>query len=146
MARGKANGVKMDILSLARKFALLDLEKKRLQDALSRVQRELESVEGDLLEAFADEGMKKIELADIGRVVHVHKQMWARAADGNKEALHAALRRYGLDDLIIETVNTSTLSSYVREQQREGVELPDDLAATIVIADKHSIRTRAAVE
>lgn len=133
-----------DVIQLARQFATLDQRKKALKEELEHLEGQLADIEGGLLEAFASEGLRKIELDDMGIVVHVHKQMWARAAEDANEALCAALRRHDLGDLVKTTVNTMTLSSYVREQSRDGAELPEDIAATIVITDKFSVRTRKA--
>lgn len=43
----------------------------------------------------------------------------------NRPALHVWLQETGNESLITETVNAQTLKSFIKEQQKSGVEVPD---------------------
>lgn len=57
----------------------------------------------------------------------VLSQVSVKTPPENKLALWEWLRGHDAAELITETVNSSTLSAYVREQMREGEAYPSDL-------------------
>lgn len=137
--------VSSSVIRLAREYATLDARKKELEDELDTIKERLGELEPSLLEAFANEQVSgSIKLKDVGRSVYVHRQLWARAISGREAALHAALTRHGLGDMVRETVSTQTLSAWVREQEKLGEELPRDVQEALDARIIHSIRTRRA--
>lgn len=54
-------------------------------------------------------------------------QVTVKTPADNKMALWGWLRKHGAEHLITETVNSSTLAGYVREQMRQGEDYPNDL-------------------
>jgi hypothetical protein len=57
----------------------------------------------------------------------VLSQVSVKTPSENKLALWEWLRKHDAAELITETVNSSSLAAYVREQMREGEEYPSDL-------------------
>ena len=67
----------------------------------------------------------------------------ASAVSGKKEALYSSLKNAGYGDLVVETVNPSSLSAFVKEQISENEnELPEWLAGLINIFEKNTVSTR----
>ncbi len=69
----------------------------------------------------------------------------ASAVAGVKESLYAVLREQGFGDLIYETVNANSLSSFVNDQISEnGEELPDWLEGLVNVYDQTTVSVRKA--
>lgn len=98
-------------------------------------------LESDLLEQFQADGINQVKAAD--GTVFLHRQLWASAAGGNHTALNLALRSNGLEALVEEKVNSHRLSAYVREEEKEGRELPASLKAAIKVSEVFQIRVRS---
>lgn len=69
----------------------------------------------------------------------------ASAVGGSKEELYIALKSQGFGDLVYETVNANSLSSFVKEQIEEnGDALPDWLNGLVNVFDKTTVGVRKA--
>ena len=69
----------------------------------------------------------------------------ANAAPGRKDELFDALRAEGYGDMITETVNANSLSSFVKEQIAEnGDELPGWLHGLVNVFEKTTVGVRKA--
>ena len=69
----------------------------------------------------------------------------ANAAPGRKDELFDALRAEGYGDMITETVNANSLSSFVKEQIAEnGDELPSWLHGLVNVFEKTTVGVRKA--
>lgn len=69
----------------------------------------------------------------------------ASAVAGTKEELYTALRQQGFGELVYETVNANSLSSFVKEQIEEnGDALPDWLIGLVNVYDKTTVGVRKA--
>ena len=67
----------------------------------------------------------------------------ASAVSGKKEELYSSLKNAGYGDLVVETVNPSSLSAFVKEQISENEnELPEWLGGLINIFEKNTVSTR----
>jgi len=71
----------------------------------------------------------------------------ASAVAGSKEELYAALRAQGYGDLVYETVNANSLSSFVKERIEEsGDALPEWLIGLVNVFDKTTVGVRKATK
>ena len=69
----------------------------------------------------------------------------ANAAPGRKDELFDALRAGGYGDMITETVNANSLSSFVKEQIAENCdELPSWLHGLVNVFEKTTVGVRKA--
>lgn len=103
-------------------YDALDVIRKQLHKALEDVSRIT------IPEFMAEEGVKSTSLEDIGYRFTVSQKVSASIAPDKKDAAYAWLRETGNAVIITETVNASTLSSFVRKRvQDEGLEVPEDL-------------------
>lgn len=94
-----------------RDFIRLKQRKAELEAELKGVEAEIREAQDDLLAQFADAG-RTSETVD-GYTVYRHPQLWASPAEGARVELVDALRETGHAELT--TVNSQTLSSFVRE-------------------------------
>ena len=69
----------------------------------------------------------------------------ASAVAGSKEELYSALRDQGYGDLVYETVNANSLSSFVKERIEENEDtLPDWLTGLVNVFEKTTVGVRKA--
>ena len=67
----------------------------------------------------------------------------ASAAAGVRDSLYAALKGNGFGDLVYETVNANSLSSFVKEQiEGNGDALPDWLTGLVNVFDRTTVSVR----
>ena len=118
-----------------------------IKDAEAKIKafkKDKEDRERELLAIFEQLGIQNININ--GKTVHLHRQMFARAAPGKKEELIAVLKAEGLGDLVGKTVNASQLSGWVREREEDaepGQEvLPESLRDLILIDERYTVRVR----
>ncbi len=146
----------MSIVTECQRFVAIDDQIKDLETQVKRLKDDKAELEAEIMAAFAEEGTKSIKLTD-GRSVGLHRQIWASAVDQDK--LCHALAECGAGELVKTAVNTQSLSSWVREHERDNeakgatapvleadvagqFELPEEVVGLIKITEKFSIRAR----
>ena len=130
-------------------FDLAD-ELKRLRDLKSdleaqvkEVNEKIDDTDYRLSELMAESETQNFTRA--GTMFCLTTKTRASAVAGSKEALYAALRSQGFGDLVYETVNANSLSSFVKERIEEnGETLPDWLTGLVNIFDKVTVGVRKA--
>lgn len=115
-----------------------DLLKMKLIDRFLKAREQKEKLTKELEDAekeFDDSTMEVIEMFDagntttsgkipgVGQVIAVKPQVYARVMD--EEVLFAKLREMERDDLIKETVNAGSLSTFVKELIEDRKNAPD---------------------
>lgn len=115
--------------------------KEACDAALELAKDELQRAEQAALDAFERAGIQSIKLD--GRTTYLRRDLYASTRKGAKEALIAALRHHELADLVGETVSGQSLSAYVREREREGDEVPPEIAEHITVAEVFRVGERA---
>lgn len=140
--------------TLLDRYVELAEQKTLLEARLRTVKDSMAATSAELLDQFANEGVTSKRHAATGRLVHVTRRIWARAAGGNKPAACEALLAAGLGDFVEPSFNTNSLSSYFREQAKQRQEagqpvtditdlLPDSLKTAIELTEDHQISVRA---
>lgn len=127
---------------LLEEFLTLTDQVSTVDTALSELKRRRALTEELLRTEFTQVGVSQLKATD-GRVVYLSRQLWARAKDGNKLAVTAALRSMGAADLITETFNTNSLSAYVREFDKNEQPIPEELAEVIDVAETYQLKVLA---
>ncbi len=127
-----------DMKECLQKFIEASKTKKELEARLKDAISDLKEEEEKLLAYFEELGVESLSSGDT--TVYLHRQIWARAKDGNKDAVIHALKDTELADMVQETFNTNTLSAWVRECEREGRAIPDNLKDTLAITEDFSVR------
>ena len=114
---------------------------KELEAGLAEVAATLES---EIKELYAAGGVQSVKVD--GKTVYLHRQIWSSAETGKGEDLATVLALLGKGDLVKTSVSAQTLSSLVREYERDNDDmpiLPDELKGLVRVSDKVSIRLRA---
>ena len=137
------------------RFVALNDRKGELERNLRLVKDQLYALELQLLDEFSQEGVTSKRHAATGKLVHITRRIWARAAGGKAQAAEA-LRAHGgeLAEFVELGFNTNSLSSYFSEQAKRRAEDHDpvtdlaelvtaDLRDAIALTDTHSLRVRS---
>ena len=126
----------------------VDLIKKKtlLEEQLRDVKARLDDLEPQIAESFQKEGIQSTNVD--GYTVYLNRQLWAGAANGDKEAMFAALKIYPDESwsfLVRDNVNSQQLSARVRECDLDanGMPiLPDELKQVIKVSEVFRIGAR----
>lgn len=128
-------------------FGLAD-ELKNLRDLKTDLEAQVKEVNGKIDEADyrLSELMAETETQNFtraGTMFCLTTKTRASAVAGIKEELYNALRANGYGDLVYETVNANSLSSFVKEQMEEnGDTIPDWLTGLVNVFDKTTVSVR----
>ena len=125
-------------------------ELKVLRDRKEVLEAELKQVNADIDNAdwHLSNLMGETETQNFtraGTTFFLSTKTRASAKAGRKDELFDALRANGYGDLITETVNAGSLSSFVKEQIAENAEaLPDWLDGLVNVFEKTTVGVRKA--
>ena len=98
---------------------------KELEEKVKDAKRERDQAEHALLEWLETEGKTTVEYDGIGRFSVKKPRLFASCKVENLDSLIAYLGREGRDDLVKTTVNANSLSTFVKEQTLEGIDVPE---------------------
>jgi len=130
-------------------FALAD-QLRELKETKKFAEQELKEIteEIDRVDAALAERMISTETQNFtrnGTMFCLTNATRASAAAGRKDDLFAALRAAGFGDLVYETVNTNSLSAFVKEQTMENEDvLPGWLEGLVNVFEKTTVGVRKA--
>ena len=130
-------------------FALAD-QLRELKETKKFAEQELKGIteEIDRVDAALAERMISTETQNFtrnGTMFCLTNATRASAAAGRKDDLFAALRAAGFGDLVYETVNTNSLSAFVKEQTMENEDvLPGWLEGLVNVFEKTTVGVRKA--
>ena len=132
-------------------FELAD-ELKRLRDLKSDLEAQVKDVTAQIddTDYRLSELMAETETQNFtraGTMFCLTTKTRASAVADSKAELYAALRAQGYGDLVYETVNANSLSSFVKEQMEEnGDALPAWLMGLVNVFDKTTVGVRKAAK
>jgi len=131
------------IFDLADKLKLLQDEKDILEETLKSLNARIADTEFQLSDQMAQSETQNFTRA--GTMFYLATKTRASAAAGVKAHLFAALKANGYADLVTETVNANSLSSFVREQIEENSDtLPGWLEGLVNVFEQTTVGTRKA--
>lgn len=115
------------LVDLAKAYYALKEGYAELDAARKQVYAVLDSIDKfELPKMFEDADVDLIRIPELGRSFYPQMKYSARVQD--KDALMNWLRERGQEDLISETVNSSTLAGYLKNLLlEEGVEIPEEI-------------------
>jgi hypothetical protein len=129
-----------DLFTLADQVRELRDEKNDAERSVKEISAELESAETALAEAMLNSETQNFTRA--GRMFCLTTKTRASAIAGQKDELFAALKDNGYGELVYETVNANTLSSFVKEQLAEHEQLPKWLDGLVKIYEHTGVSVR----
>lgn len=119
-------------------FVVLTTLKRETETKLNTFKDQLAEIEPRLIDALVETGIKQI--GKRGMTLSIRRQLWASATD-----IEACKICEDTKLLVKETINTQTLSSYVRELETDDDNmpiLPAILKDAIRVTEKFSIQAR----
>ena len=129
------------MFELAERLKTLKNEKKQKELELRNINDMLTEIEAALAEFMTLN--ETPNFTHGGTSFSLRTSLKASAVSGKKEELYSSLKNAGYGDLVVETVNPSSLSAFVKEQISENEnELPEWLNGLINIFEKNTVSTR----
>ena len=132
---------KLVIFEMADRLKSLKKQKKDLEDSVKAIGSEIEELDRQLSDAMTEAELDRF--SRNGSTFYLHSRLYASPSTGRKDAMMQALKQNGYGSLVVESVNSNTLSSFVREQMEanEG-NIPSWLGDTISTYEKISVGIR----
>ena len=129
------------IFEMADKLKSLKKQKKDLEDSVKAIGSEIEELDRQLSDAMAETQLDSF--SRNGSTFYLYSRLYASPSAGRKDAMMQALKQNGYGSLVVESVNSKTLSSFVREQMEanEG-NIPSWLGDTVSTYEKISVGIR----
>ena len=129
------------IFEMADRLKSLKKQKKDLEDSVKAIGSEIEELDRQLSDAMTEAELDRF--SRNGSTFYLHSRLYASPSTGRKDAMMQALKQNGYGSLVVESVNSNTLSSFVREQMEanEG-NIPSWLGDTIRTYEKISVGIR----
>lgn len=128
-------------LELADQLKALHDRKKTLEENLRQVNAEIRRLDAALSGLMSSVEMQNFTHA--GMLFYVNTRVHANPKAGLRDELHSALRKKGHGGMITETINSNTLTSFVKEQMAENNdEMPEWLAGFINLSKTPTIGVR----
>ena len=129
------------IFEMADRLKSLKKQKKDLEDSVKAIGSEIEELDRQLSDAMAETQLDSF--SRNGSTFYLYSRLYASPSTGRKDAMMLALKQNGYGSLVVESVNSNTLSSFVREQMEanEG-NIPSWLGDTISTYEKISVGIR----
>ena len=131
------------IFELADELKALRDRKAELEAELKQINRKIYFVDADLSDLMGTTGTQNF--TRDGTMFFLTTKTRASAKAGQKDELFGALRANGYGDLITETINAGSLSSFVKEQIAENEDaLPGWLDGLVNVFEKTTVGVRKA--
>jgi hypothetical protein len=128
-------------MGAAREFASLKREIDRVEERLKALKRRRMELEELLIPWFEQEGVQNVNIDGV--TVYLHRMLWARPKEGDRDAAVAALRAYDPAYITIG-FNTNAVSALFRELEESDDGVPAALAAGFDLTPTFSIRAQEA--
>ena len=133
------------IFELADELKALRDRKAELEAELKQINRKIYFVDADLSDLMGTTGTQNF--TRDGTMFFLTTKTRASAKAGQKDELFGALRANGYGDLITETINAGSLSSFVKEQIAENKDaLPGWLDGLVNVFEKTTVGVRKAAQ
>lgn len=130
---------------LADRLKDLREQKAEADELVKSLNAQIDDVNKRLADLMA--GTETQNFTRAGTMFSLTTKTRASAAGGRKEELFAALREEGFGDMIYETVNANTLSSFVNEQIAENDDtLPKWLEGLVNVYEQTAVSVRKAAK
>ena len=129
------------IFEMADRLKSLKKQKKDLEDSVKAICSEIEELDRQLSDAMTEAELDSF--SRNGSTFYLHSRLYASPSTGRKDAMMQALKQNGYDSLVVESVNSNTLSSFVREQKEANQgSIPSWLGDTVSTYEKVSVGIR----
>lgn len=130
-----------EIFDMADKLKAAREHKKDLEAQVKEVNAEIEQLDLALSDAMAEQKVERF--SHSGSTFYLSTRLYASPASGRKDELMQALKDNGYGSIVVETVNSGTLSSFVKEQMAvNDDEIPEWLSGVVSVFEKTTVGVR----
>lgn len=141
----------LEPMEVAAKFESLSRAIKEADKALKALREKIGPVHDRVLWLIENEKLSHSFKMPSGSNIHLQSQTWASAKDGDHERLAAVLQKLGYVEFLPKTVNSHSISAFVREHMDEMGEvivktednpdgLPQELIDVLKISTKSQVK------
>jgi hypothetical protein len=117
----------LDLIELARLMRQTQTELDEAKAKCTALQKDFDELRIQVIPSRMEElGVKNITLDGVGRL-QVTADMYVNTPANNRVAVQEWMREHDHAELISATINGSTLKAWVKEQMKNGEEIPTDL-------------------
>lgn len=118
---------KMSIKELAETTRSLKEQLDAASVEKTRLQKQYDFLTMDVVpERMEEEGLDSVKVSGVGRL-QLSSDIRCSVPSGNKVALKDWLQRHNHGAMVSDSINSSVLKSFVKEQMREGGDYPSHL-------------------
>ena len=137
----------MNILELAAEYKELRDKKDEIENTLSDVKDSIDKKKKELVECMIDDEIQNFTHSGLGLQFYIMNKMYVNAVKGKKPSLLDALKENGFEDVVQETVHSSTLRGLVKEQIEQNEDaLPEWLEGLVNVHEDNDVGMRKAVK
>ena len=129
---------------LTNRMIELHREKLDLKTRSENTSAEIKLLEPVISKLFAAQQIQQ-QKNMTGEMVYLQRDLWTSLVQdetGSVKEAHQALRDHGLAWLVKDNVNGKTLSAWVREQEKQETEIPEDLLPFLKISKVYKVKVR----
>lgn len=114
-------------LELGTRMKDLKEQIKALEDAVKPLKKEYEELTRTIIpQKLEQEGLSTVNIKGLGRIT-VTQQMSVSVLKDNQALLRKWMRDHGYGELVVETINSSTLKAWLKERIEAADDYPADL-------------------
>ena len=119
----------LSLKEMAEQFKLLQTEYEDAKEVAAKIYHEFDFLRKQIIPQIMDDmGLATANIKGVGRI-QIGSQLSAKQLD--KAGLMEWLRAEGHPDIVAETVNSSTLASFIKHQLAEGEPIPNETIVEI---------------
>ena len=115
--------------------------KGELEKELDHLKVRMGALEKQAIDRFMEMGARSIKTTG-GQTVYLQNEVYASLIS-DKERAHEVLRSHGLDYMIKDSVNGNTLSSWVREQEKEDIPIPPEVEEVLSVRRNTRVKVKS---
>ena len=129
------------IFEMADRLKSLQEQKKDLEAQTKAMAAKIAELDEQLSDAMSEAELDRF--SRNGSTFYLKSRLFASPASGRKDEMLQALKENGYGSLVVETVNSNTLASFIKEQREAtGEEVPAWLGDTVSTYEKVSVGIR----
>ena len=122
-------------------FAALQLRRRDVESELEVIKQKSKALEADLLEEMSQNGIDNMKCG--GLTVYKRTDLYvSKRSDVETSELVAVMKSIGLGYLVAEGYAPQSLKSVIREHEKEGKEIHEELASRLNIGHEVKLATR----
>ena len=129
---------------LGRKFETLVRERKQVDKTSEDLKKQIDSLEQELIEAMADEGLQGLPL-ESGMTLYRRTDKFYGVAEGfaKKDLCEALANHPDTMDLVEVNFNSNSLRARLKEMESLGREIPAEIMEKLKVIEKYRIGHRS---